>query len=124
MRGGRYRRQWRKTGFSRHCTKAKSIAMQLTGELTVLPQWRTISGADTGIQREKWRNPMAIARVTELIATSATSVEDAIKNGVERACKTLENVQGAWVQDVQVKVKDNMITEFRVNLKVTFILTD
>lgn len=67
---------------------------------------------------------MAVARVTEIIATSATSVEDAIKNGVERACKTLENVKGAWVQDINVKVEDNMITEFRVNLKVTFVLTD
>ena len=67
---------------------------------------------------------MSIARVTEIIATSKTSVEDAIQNGVERACRTLNGVQGAWVQDTQVKVKDNKITEYRVNLKVTFILQD
>jgi hypothetical protein len=67
---------------------------------------------------------MSIARVTEIIASSPTSMEDAIRNGIERACKTLENVEGAWVQQTTVKVKDGKISEYRVNLKVTFILQD
>lgn len=67
---------------------------------------------------------MSIARVTEIIAASPTSMEDAIRVGIERACKTLENVKGAWVQETTVKVENNKIKEYRVNLKVTFILTD
>jgi len=67
---------------------------------------------------------MSIARVTEIISSSPTSVEDAINSGIERACKTLDNVQGAWVQDTKVTVTKGKITEYRVNLKVTFILND
>jgi len=67
---------------------------------------------------------MSIARVTEIIAASPTSMEDAIRNGIERACKTLENVEGAWLKDTTIKVKDNKISEYRVVLKVTFVLND
>ena len=67
---------------------------------------------------------MSVAKVTEIIASSNTSFDDAIKVGINRACKTLKNVAGAWVQDQQVAVRDNKITEYRVTLKVTFVLTD
>jgi hypothetical protein len=67
---------------------------------------------------------MAVARVTEIIAASNKSFDDALKLGVARAAKTLKNVEGAWVQDQKVLVKDGKIVEYRVNLKVTFILTD
>jgi len=67
---------------------------------------------------------MSIARVTEIIASSPTSMEDAIRVGIERACKTLDNVKGAWVQETTVKVKDGKIAEYRVNLKVTFVLSE
>ena len=67
---------------------------------------------------------MSVARVTEVIASSKVSFEDAVKVGVERANKTLKNVTGAWVQDQKVKVEDGAISEYRVNLKITFILTD
>ncbi|MEM9333181.1 MAG: dodecin family protein [Pseudomonadota bacterium] len=67
---------------------------------------------------------MSVARVTEIIASSDKSFEDAVKQGVKRASKTLKNVQGAWVQDQKVTVTDGKISEFRVNLKVTFILED
>jgi len=66
----------------------------------------------------------SVARVTEIIASSPTSFEDAVAVGVARACKTLQNVTGAWVQDQKVDVADGKITAFRVNLKVTFILND
>jgi flavin-binding protein dodecin len=66
----------------------------------------------------------SVARVTEIIASSPTSFEDAVAVGVARACKTLQNVTGAWVQDQKVDVADGRITAFRVNLKVTFILND
>ncbi|MEZ5362796.1 MAG: dodecin family protein [Bryobacterales bacterium] len=67
---------------------------------------------------------MSIARVTEIIASSTKSFEDAVNQGVARANKTLRNVKGAWVQSQQVKVKDGKITEYRVDLKVTFVLED
>ena len=67
---------------------------------------------------------MSIARVTEIIASSPKSFEDAVNVGVARANKTLRNVKGAWVQSQQVKVKDGKITEYRVDLKVTFVLED
>lgn len=65
---------------------------------------------------------MAVARVTEIIASSSKSFEDAVNKGVSRASKTLDNVQGAWVQDQKVVCKNGKITEYRVCLKVTFIL--
>lgn len=67
---------------------------------------------------------MSVARVTEIIASSDKSFEDAVKTGVERAAKTLKNVQNAWVQDQKVTVKGGKISEYRVNLKVTFVLED
>ena len=67
---------------------------------------------------------MAVAKVTEIISTSQKSFDDAIQKGVARACKTLKNVSGAWVKDQNVLVKKNKIVEYRVTLKVTFVLED
>ncbi|MFO7286033.1 MAG: dodecin family protein [Gammaproteobacteria bacterium] len=67
---------------------------------------------------------MAIAKVIELTSASSESFEDAVRKGIERATKTVENIQGAWVQEQQVKVDGNRITEWRVNMKVTFVLKD
>ena len=67
---------------------------------------------------------MSVARVTEVIASSKKSFDDAIETGVERAAKTLKNVTGAWVQDQKVTVSDGKIDKYRVVLKVTFILED
>ena len=66
----------------------------------------------------------SIAKTTEIIASSTKSFDDAAKAGIERACKTLENVTGAWIQDQRMLVKENKITQYRVTLKITFILTD
>lgn len=67
---------------------------------------------------------MAVARVTEITASSKKSFEDAIEMGIARAAKTLKNVEGAWIQDQKVVVEGGKITEYRVNMKVTFILVD
>jgi len=67
---------------------------------------------------------MATARVTEIIASSKKSFEDAIKSGVKRANKTLDNITGAWVENMKVTVDDGEIAEYRVNMKITFILKD
>ena len=66
---------------------------------------------------------MSVARITEIKSSSKKSFEDAVENGVKRASETLENVRGAWVQDQEVTVDDKgKIGEYRVTLKVTFIL--
>lgn len=65
---------------------------------------------------------MSVARVTEIISSSTVGFDDAVKKGVERATETLKNVEGAWVQDQKVTVRDGKVSEYRVNLKVTFIL--
>ena len=67
---------------------------------------------------------MAVARVTEIIASSAKSFEDAIHIGVARACKTLNQVSGAWVADQKIVIENDQIAEYRVNLRVTFVLED
>jgi len=67
---------------------------------------------------------MSVARVTEITAASKKSFDDAFKTGVARAAKTLKNVEGAWVQDMKATVKGGKIVEYRVNMKVTFILDD
>jgi flavin-binding protein dodecin len=67
---------------------------------------------------------MTIARITEVISTSTISFDDAIKKGIERAARTLDNVDGAWVQDQKVTVENGSISEFEVTLKITYVLND
>lgn len=67
---------------------------------------------------------MSVAKVTEIISSSPKSFDDAIRSGVKRANKTLKNVRSAWVKDQQMSVKDGEISDFRVTLKVTFVLKD
>jgi len=67
---------------------------------------------------------MTVARVSEITAGSPNGFEDAIKIGIERAVKTLTNVKGAWIQDQEIVVDGDKITEYRVHMKVTFVLTD
>jgi len=67
---------------------------------------------------------MSIARVTEITAASKKSFEDAVKAGIKKANKTLDNITGAWVGDMKVVVADGEVAEYRVNMKVTFILKD
>ena len=67
---------------------------------------------------------MAVAKVTEITSGSKKSFEDAIEKGVARASKTLKNITGAWVQEENVVVRDGKVAEWRVNMKVTFVLKD
>lgn len=67
---------------------------------------------------------MSIARVTEISATSPTSFEDAVEKGVARAADTLRRVKSAWIKEQQVRVEGNKITEYQVNMMVTFVLDD
>jgi dodecin len=70
------------------------------------------------------RVAMSVAKITEISASSNRSFEDAIQQGLSRASKTLENIQSAWVQEQKVKLVDNKISEWRVIMKVTFVLND
>lgn len=65
---------------------------------------------------------MSVAKVIEISSSSPVSFDAAIKDGIARASKTVKNIQGAWIQDQQVVVADGQVTEYRVMMKVTFIL--
>lgn len=65
---------------------------------------------------------MAIAKNIEVIASSSTSVEDAVKAGVAKVSETVKNIQGVWVKDVKAVVKDSQISEWRVTLMLTFLV--
>jgi len=67
---------------------------------------------------------MSIAKVSEISATSTAGFEDAVKHGIARANKTLRNVRSAWIKEQQVRVEDGVITEFQVNMMVTFVIDD
>ncbi len=73
---------------------------------------------------ETRRHDMAVARVTEISSTSTTSFEDAIKQGLERANATLRNVKSAWIKEQQVRLDGGSISEYQVNMLVTFILDE
>ncbi|HQY29161.1 MAG TPA: dodecin family protein [Burkholderiaceae bacterium] len=65
---------------------------------------------------------MSVAKVIEVKATSNKSFDDAVVQGISRAADSLDDVAGAWIQDQQVTVSKGKITEYRVTLKVTFVL--
>ncbi len=65
---------------------------------------------------------MSIAKVIEVSSASPESFEDAIAKGIARATETVENIRSAWIKEQQVKVENGKITEYRVDMKVTFVL--
>ncbi len=67
---------------------------------------------------------MSVAKVSEISATSSKSFEDALTQGLARANKTLRNVRSAWVKEQQVHVSGGAITEYQVNMLVTFVIDD
>ena len=67
---------------------------------------------------------MSVAKVSEISATSPKSFEDAIQLGLARAAKTLRNIRGAWIKEQHVRCDGGRITEYQVNMMVTFVLED
>ena len=65
---------------------------------------------------------MAVAKTIEIISGSSTSFEDAVKQGIAKASETVDGIQGAWVKDTEVAVSDNHVTEWRVRLRITFVV--
>ncbi|MGK2740094.1 dodecin family protein [Tepidicaulis sp. LMO-SS28] len=64
---------------------------------------------------------MSVARHTEVTASGKT-IEEAVSNGIERACETLEEVQQVWVKDIKALVENGRLANYRVDMKVTFVL--
>ena len=67
---------------------------------------------------------MAVAKVSEISATSSKSFEDAIQQGLARAGKTLRHIRSAWIKEQHVRCDDGRVTEYQVNMMVTFVLDD
>jgi dodecin len=67
---------------------------------------------------------MSVAKVSEITATSTKSFEDALQQGLARASKTLRNIKSAWVKEQQVRVSNGSISEYQVNMMVTFVIDD
>lgn len=67
---------------------------------------------------------MSVAKISEISATSNVSFDDAIKQGIARANKTLRNVKSVWVKEQHVRVEKGVIAEYQVNMMVTFVLDD
>ena len=65
---------------------------------------------------------MSIAKVTKISVTSNMGYEDAIAQGIARANETLDNITGAWIQEMKVDVVNGKVTDYRVNMKLTFVL--
>ncbi len=73
---------------------------------------------------DAYSGDMSVAKVTELSATSPKSFEDAMQQGLARAHKTLRHICSAWIKEQHVTIKDGAVTEYRVNMLVTFVLDD
>lgn len=72
--------------------------------------------------KQQGKTIMTVARITELTSTSKKIFDDAIRKGIKRATETLDNVSGAWVQDQEVVIEKGSIVEYRVRMRVTFVL--
>ena len=65
---------------------------------------------------------MSVAKIAEITSTSKTSFDDAVQSGIRRASKTIRGITGAWVADQEVAVKGGKVVEYKVRLKLTFVL--
>jgi flavin-binding protein dodecin len=65
---------------------------------------------------------MAVAKTIEIISGSSTSFEDAVRQGIAKASESVDGIQGAWVKDAEVGVSGNQVTEWRVRLRITFVV--
>lgn len=67
---------------------------------------------------------MSVAKVTEITSESSESFDAAIREGIEAAGRTIQNIQSVWIKDQQVIVRNNKPERYRVDMKVTFVLND
>ena len=83
-----------------------------------------IGTSELALRKEVAVEHMAVASVTELSATHPDGFEEAIKEGIDRANKTLRNVEGCWVKDMNVLIENGNIRSYKVNIVITFVLED
>ena len=67
---------------------------------------------------------MSVAKIMEISSTSTVSFEDAIKQGIDRASKTVRNIRSAWIKEQQLRLENNIVAEYQVNMLLTFVLED
>lgn len=65
---------------------------------------------------------MSVAKTVEIVTSSTSGIEDAVRSGIAKVGETVKNIEGAWVKDTKAVVRDNSVTEWRVTLAVTFIV--
>lgn len=65
---------------------------------------------------------MSVAKIIELSARSPESFEHAIEVGIKRATRTIDNIQGIWVKEMNAEIEDGAVSNYRVDMKVTFVL--
>lgn len=66
---------------------------------------------------------MSIAKVIEISSQSPKGIEDAIRDGLKRASKTINNIKGAWINEIKVVTDDSgKVTDWRVNMRINFVL--
>jgi len=85
------------------------------GDVQLGTAGRSFAGYDSG---------MSVAKVSEISSTSTKSFEDAIHQGLTRASQTIRNIRSAWIKEQHVRVNDGTVTEYQVNMMVTFVLDD
>jgi dodecin len=73
-------------------------------------------------QKKKGGISMSIAKVIEISCQSEESFEDAIRQGIQGAAKSVRNIKSAWVKEQQVVVEDDRVVKYRVDLKVSFVI--
>ena len=66
---------------------------------------------------------MAVAKTVELISSSTESIEAAVRDGIAKAAETIHGIEGAWVKGTKAVIRDNKVAEWRVTLKITFIVS-
>lgn len=65
---------------------------------------------------------MSVAKTLEIISSSTESIEDAVRGGIAKASETIKGIEGAWVKGTKAIIRDNKVVEWRVTLKITFIV--
>jgi flavin-binding protein dodecin len=67
---------------------------------------------------------MSVAKISEISSTSTVSFEDAINKGIKRASKTIRNIRSAWIKEQQLRLENDKVAEYQVNMLITFVLDD
>jgi flavin-binding protein dodecin len=65
---------------------------------------------------------MSVAKTVEIVTSSTSGIEDAVRSGIAKVSETVKNIEGAWIKDTKAVVRDGSVTEWRVTLAVTFIV--